>query len=646
MPATTIDYAAFFAQVHSALRLHLGNDPALKIIHAGELIADPQQRTLFFKDVLADMYAVARGQPALSLKERDKYKRPIVSVREFVEGEYYLDSKNILYPKVMAELEIMNNGEYQEAVLTGAIGTGKTTLALYATAFQLYKLSCLKNPHEMFGLDPASEILFVFQSINANLAKAVDFARFRTMIAKSQYFKENFAFNKDLESELKFPNRIIVKPVSGSESAAIGQNVIGGILDELNYMALIDNSKLSIDAGSYDQAMALYNSIARRRQSRFMQAGKLPGLLCLVSSKRYPGQFTDKKEDEARREIARTGKTKIYVYDKRVWDIKPAGSFTLPTFRVFIGDEARRPRILEKGERLVQYGADTEEHLVVDIPGEYLSEFETDLMNALRDIAGVATLSKHPFIVNRESIGKAMRRTNIAFESERVDFEEYQLSILASEIIEPKLPRFFHCDLAISGDSAGFAVGTVPGFKSITSVSGALEMLPMIHIDALLEIAPPKGREIKLFKVRDIIHTLRRMGVNVRWGTFDQFQSRDSMQLLKQAGLSIGYQSVDTTMAPYEFLKNALYDGRLSMPYHAKCAIELASLEKVVKKNKVDHPPNGGSKDVSDALAGVVYGLTMRREIWALHGISAVTIPTAIREASAREKADKLTTTV
>ncbi len=52
------------------------------------------------------------------------------------------------------------------------------------------------------------------------------------------------------------------------------------------------------------------------------------------------------------------------------------------------------------------------------------------------------------------------------------------------------------------------------------------------------------------------------------------------------------------------------------------------------------------SKDVADALAGVVYGLTMRREIWALHGISAVSLPQTIREAIGREKADKLNTVV
>jgi len=312
-------------------------------------------------------------------------------------------------------------------------------------------------------------------------------------------------------------------------------------------------------------------------------------------------------------------------------------------FHVFIGDEARRPRILEAGEK--EKLGPSYDGLVVAIPMDFLDDFERDILSSLRDIAGVATLAKHPFIVNRESIKNSMRKTHICFSQERVDFRETKLEIDPEKFFKPNLPRFFHCDLALTGDSAGFAIGTVTGFTSVSSVEGTVELLPMIHVDALLEIAPPKGGEIMLFKIRDVIHALRKLGMNIRWGTFDQFQSRDSMQLLKQAGLAVGYQSVDLNATPYDFVKNALYDKRLSLPQHHKCAIELASLEKIVKKNKVDHPP-GGSKDVSDALAGVVYGCTMRREMWALHGVNAVSLPSSIKAALDKEKTDKLTTKI
>lgn len=573
---------------------------------------------------------LSQGETPKSIEH--KYRVIPVDITTFVEDPYYLGAKGILYPVVMQCLKEINSDGYDEAVLTGAIGTGKTTLALFTTAYQLYLLSVLNNPHECFGLDPSSEIVFIFQSINASLAKSVDYNRFRAMIEKSPYFQEHFPFNKDLQSELDFPRRIIVKPVSGLDTAAIGQNVFGGVIDEINFMAVVEKSKANIDGGTYDQAVALYNSISRRRKSRFMNAGNLPGMLCLVSSKRYPGQFTDKKEEEALREVELYGKTRIYIYDKTTWDIKPAGAFTGGWFKVFCGDEFRKPRIMVDGEKVPS----SDEHLVKSIPTEYLLEFENDIMNALRDIAGVSTLSRHPFIPDREKVTSCMRKNLVPFSREDVDFVVTKLGIDAKGFYRPDLPRFVHADLAITGDSAGLAIGTVVGFKTII-VGGHAEVLPDIWIDGILEIKPPKGGEILFWKVREVLYAMRSLGMTMRWVTFDSFQSVDSMQLLRQAGFTVGYQSMDTTEEPYRILKNAMYDQRMSFPQHDKFIKEAISLERDPKKNKIDHPPHG-SKDCADAVAGVVYGLTMRREFWAMYGVPLTQIPDSLKSLQDKSK--------
>jgi hypothetical protein len=567
--------------------------------------------------------------------------RPIVGIREFICSPYYMNAPKAVYESIMVELEECNNGQYNEAVFTGSIGSGKTTAALYSLAYQLYILSCYESPHELYGLDPASEIVFIFQSLRKSSAKN-DFDRFAEMVKKAPYFIKYFPWDKDLKAELHFPHRIIVKPVSGASTATIGENVFGGMIDEINFMQLITESKQGEADGTYDQAKALYNSIAERRQSRFGMSGRLPGLLCVVSSRRYPGQFTDIKETEAAKQIAEKGYSTIFVYSKRVWEVKEG--FPKEKFPVFIGDESRRPRLLTKEEAQdLMVGRDA--RLVDWIPINFKESFERDIIKALQNIAGHSTLALHPFIVDREAIEKAARKNYVCFTRDRVDFVETQLSIVKSQIIQPELPRWFHFDLAITGDSAGFAMGTVTGFKAVSTVDGVKELLPNIWIDCLLEISPPKNGEIRLAKVRDIIHALRKMGVNIRWGTFDQYQSRDSMQLLAQAGLAVGYQSIDVDTMPYDFVKNALYDGRLSFPEHEKCQRELASLEKNTKKNKIDHPPNG-SKDVSDALAGVVIGLTMRREIWAHYGVQAVQLPSQIAQAMDKKAGkDNLKTT-
>lgn len=550
-------------------------------------------------------------------KEKGKWllHKP-VSVKTFIEDRYFMDAKGVIYPKVLECLIEINSGNYQEVVLTGAIGTAKSTIALYSIAYQLYLLSCYASPHTLFDLDPSSEIIFIFQSINEKLAKSVDYSRFRAMLEKSQYFVEQFPFNKDIASEMRFPNRIIVKPVSGSETGAIGQNVIGGMIDEMNFMALVEGSKASTDGGTYDQAIALYNTIARRRKSRFMVQGKLPGLLCLVSSKRYPGQFTDKKQEEAERELKMFGKSSIYVYDKRTWDIKPRGSFSGNWFFLFVGDESRKPRILEEGEveGLIGKG---DGHLIMRIPEEYRMEFEMDMMNALRDVAGVSTLATYPFIVNRDKVMESMRRINNPFSREWVDFQSTFVEFDFKEVINPEVPRFVHVDLAVTGDSAGFVFGHVCGFKMIQRDVDQKEgdYMPQIWIDGVLEIRPPKGGEIIFHRIRELIYMMSRVGLRIRWVTFDQYQSTDSIQLLRQSGYIVGRQSMDTTMTPYDFLKNAMYEDRLSVPYHPKLVTELISLEKDTKKGKIDHPPHGclcekTLIDCSDGVARTMEDLT------------------------------------
>ena len=47
---------------------------------------------------------------------------------------------------------------------------------------------------------------------------------------------------------------------------------------------------------------------------------------------------------------------------------------------------------------------------------------------------------------------------------------------------------------------------------------------------------------------------------------------------------------------------------------------EVIHLERNMLTNKIDHPPHG-SKDCSDAMCGVAYGLSMRTELWFQHGV-------------------------
>jgi hypothetical protein len=586
-------------------------------------------------DILSPAAREAFLQAQKSAQDGDDYalrafaalKHYPVSIETFIQDPAYVGS-DALYPEVMKALVDLNNpavedqehrsrlwNQYTEAVLTGGIGTGKSTIAVYSMLYQLYVLSCFRSPHEYFELDPTSEIVIIFQNRTERLAKAVDYDRFKALVEQSPYFKENFPFDHKLKSELRFPNRIIVKPVSGSDTAAIGQNVISGIIDEVNFMETVERSRKSYDGRTYDQASSLYETIARRRASRFQKRGNLPGLLCVVSSRRYPGQFTDQREDERTRQIQETGSTSIYLYDRKLWEIKPEGTYSGETFRVFIGNFSQKPRVLAANEN---DDGDLSEG-ILDIPIEHKPEFDRDILNALRDIAGVSTQAIQPFFTNREAIAACFNERPSIISSPSTDFTTQSLTITPTNFYRPELIRFVHLDLSISGDATGVVVGCVDKFVQVQR-GQEIEVLPHIHIDIVLQVFPPSDGEIPYHRIRELLYALRDNGLNIEFISADSFQSVDMLQILQRAGFKTGQRSMDRTLAPYEILKSALYDNRVSIPEHHALRHELIALEVDHQSKKVDHPP-AGSKDVSDALAGVVHGLTMRREIWTQHKV-------------------------
>ena len=161
------------------------------------------------------------------------------------------------------------------------------------------------------------------------------------------------------------------------------------------------------------------------------------------------------------------------------------------------------------------------------------------------------------------------------------------------------------------------AIGHVPQFIQVEKTG---MMMPLVKFDMLLEVAPPLGGEIEFDKIRQTLIALMKLGMPIKWLTLDSFQSRDTIQIMRKYGLITGIQSMDTSLLPYDTLKTAIYEGRVDFPMDEKLKGELLALEINYRKRKVDHNDQN-TKDLSDAAAGVVFGLTQRREVWAQHKV-------------------------
>jgi len=570
--------------------------------------------------------AIANKDSSWLLQKRGLCVDRMVDIVEFIESPEYMNQKGYVRQPIMEHLvDLFDPHKYfVEAVLTGAIGIGKNYFADMSLSYMLYCLSCFHNPQLEYDLAPGSSIIFIQQSRTLTLAKKVVFEQFSERLKLSPYFTKKFPFDHQIKSELRFPKNITILPVGGSDTSALGMNVFGGIIDELNFMERVRDSQYTRYTGEdeYDQAERLYTTIIRRMKSRFHQKGKLPGKLLLVSSRNYPGDFTDRKIEEARHD--RT----IFVMNLSQWEALPAKHFSGEKFLVEVGNESKQSRILASRES----AKDPDD--VIEVPVEYKSDFERDIDAALRDLGGIATGTRKPFIPYKEQIVAAqsafekLNGENQLFMVGDCCFDDFFGDLAAPDwdqlvdmeymdtILDKSQVFSAHIDVGLSGDAAGICIGRIAGYKLMPNakvydprtddfVEITDTRMPIYQVDGALRLTASPGGEVDLELVRDLILFLRGH-LNLRWATLDSYQSAMLIQSFRKAGIRSGVLSMDASIAPYAEVKLAVKDERLMFPKHPTLAKELRELEKDKKKDKVDHP-SGGSKDVSDALAGVVY---------------------------------------
>jgi len=561
------------------------------------------------------------------------YQSKPVPVREFVEDKQFLGLKGQVYPVLLNDLEEMFSGDYDEAVFAGAIGFGKSTVAEISMTRMAYEVSCFKNPQKALGLMDGSVIAFINVSINKDSAKKIVFQGIKSKMENSPYFREQFPIVNSKAEELRLANNVWIFPVASGEQGILGYNVLGGVMDEVNFLDYIENSARATDGGIYDQAESLRTQLIRRMKSRYMHRGKLPGILLQVSSAAYPDDYTERRIEEAQEN------PKIFWRRYSQWDTPPADKYCGQTFQLSLGDLTTRPQILTCEEEL----ADSKEKglEIIDVPIEYKFDFEKDIDSSIRDLAGRPTLSIHPFILYREKVSEAMERgpKELGLEhpfGKEVTTLQDGATLNPDKLLIPRYkklyenadetnkdyykklynnlkqkPRYIHIDLAKTS-MAGFSMGHVHEYVEVTKRNEEgeeyIQKMPVIVIELMLRIVAPQHGEIQVAHVRSLVHELRSYGYRLNKVTLDQFQSLDTQQQLIQKGIDAGELSVDRKPDAYNAYKDALYEDRILMYWYEPAYWETIRLEKNEKTGKIDHPANkSGSKDVSDAIAGVCH---------------------------------------
>jgi hypothetical protein len=560
----------------------------------------------------------------------EDYRWKPVDVRTFLLDPEYLGKGlgKSVYPRIIDDLEELFEGEFSEVLLTGGIGWGKTRMAEFGIAYELYVLSCMRDPAARYGLIPDSVLAFLNVSVTQSQARRVLFRGLFDLIRRSPYFREQFPCEPNIFSEIRFLHNVVCYPVASTESSMLGEGVFSAAFDEMNFMPVVEHSKHQPEGGTYDHAVVLYNRLSRRIRSRMNQRGRLPGHLWLISSARYPNDFTERKAAEAKTD------ERIFVRHYPTWGTRPKHHFMAGTFKVEAGDSAKRSRVLNGDE------SDVNIERVIDVPVDFKEEFQKDPDGAVRDYAGISILSTRPFIVRRDLVARMFQlgeeqglkhpfsKLDVTLQDEsevllaanlhwieQAKINEEGRILLGRATLQPMMTRklysamyFAHVDLARTTDACGVAIGHIVGSKQVQrgfGPSAKIETKPVIRVDMLLRVVAPPHGEILAANVRGLFYQLSELGMQFGKVSYDRFGSLESIQTLNRQGFPAEIFSVDANLLAFEQLRSALYDERVLCYRVPKLEDELVHLELDTKRGKVDHPPRG-SKDLADALAGVI----------------------------------------
>lgn len=382
-------------------------------------------------------------------------------------------------------------------------------------------------------------------------------------------------------------------------------------------------------AAHFDPVEKVYRNLVRRIKSRFQKAGgEFPGMVMLASSAATLESFTERKVRESREDPL------VFVRDHTPWTAKPETEFCGEKFWVVCSTSSLRARILEEEE----YDSVTDEYLeendawLIDVPIEYLTDFETDIENALRDIAGISTQAISSFVQRPEAVDACATNDiihafslgewtaggpggflwrKICKQYERTLPGGYKEEAWAPRM-NPKKLRWCHIDTSLSGDATGFCVGHIDRWVEVVRRSEHgehfQELAPFYVIDVVLRINPPPGEQIYLPDIRRLVYELQAHGYSFAGLSTDTYQYAEMHQQVRRRGITPHIVSMDRTTEPYDELKRAIYEDRIRFHKYEPFIEELKNLEYDRLKGKIDHPQSG-SKDVSDAVAGTVFSL-------------------------------------
>jgi len=530
------------------------------------------------------------------------YYKPMPDILTFLDDDYFLGG--IYYDKIRHKSKVY---DYWRWALTqvfpndvtsntyisvsGAIGTGKSTFTQIIFLYDYLKYSYIANPGSYLELLNLNGIKFKW----FNLYKYKAFEQvnpINEIISKAPCFQDLAK-----EREQGGIGALEVGPAASTKDI-ISQDVPVFGLSEINFMG--------------EKATEIINSCLSRLESRFQKGIDLLTHFILDSS-----------------DVSSSSPTELFIhnsaYSNRVlsfhvpiWKAKPHQYGKMGWFKVYAGDSAISPHILDENENTEGLDKDR----IVKVPGELRPAFESDIQLALQEKVGIGLMTGGMLFPD----DKIKANFNIPKTYHDVDvvdfFNAEQIADLdgmkeAIEMLPNDRALFIGCDAGISNDKYGIAIGYADNLTYKRMPDGKQVPDIFIKVPIAFSLSRKKGQETSITKVRDFIMEIASRKI-VKKVVLDTFASSQLKQELTLNKIDCGYLSVDKSDQPYLLLKRLMYENRVNIADNKLLYREFKCLAKT-GDNKIDHTNSGGeglrfgeiegaanSKDIADAVCRVV----------------------------------------
>lgn len=557
------------------------------------------------------------------------YEEIPVDIETFMKDPQYLGSgltneegKFTIFPYWVEKLkEIFPNNletKYRTAVFSGAIGLGKSTIAVIGILYQLYRMICLKDPYLFYGLQPIDLITFAFMNITIDAAQGVAWNKAQQMLQSSPWFMSKGTVTGTTNPTWKPPKGIEL--IAGSLSRhIIGRAVFTCFFDEISFQPNQDISKQK------EKAKTLISTATARMQSRFMKGEKDPTLLFMASSKRTEQSFLEVYIENKKKNESKT----TLIVDEPQWVIRTdkdsPNKFKIAVGNKFLNSEVLPLNITPEGVKVYKDRG----YRIIDVPMGYYEQFIDDIDIALTDIAGISTTNVTKYIsggrlqnIKKPNLINPFIRDIIEVGNDPEDKAQYYDYFMLDKIDRSLIsrPMFIHMDMSVSGDKTGIAGVYIKGKKPHQPGTPDTNEL-FYSLGFAVSIKAPKGRQISFEKNRNFIFWLREKGFNIKGISTDTFQSVDTLQQLQARNFNTEVISVDRVDSdrickPYQYMKSTIYEERIEVFDSELMTEEFLQLERDNNSGKIDHP-DGGSKDMADAITGAVFNASKHAEEFA-----------------------------